>query len=619
MSTENHDETRPAAPQGSEPSTPAQSDAAPTPAAPEQSAPPRPAEQTAPVPPVQPTAPLPRPVQQVSAPTSSEHPQSQPTQDLHPQQHPTTPYPPQPAQPQRPQPQYGQYAPGHHAPQQPYGQQPPSYQYPGQYGQQGQHAQPRPGQYGQQQPYAGYRPAAQQPGQHQPGQHYADPYRHPASSPEQPGEPTTPSEKGERKHRGWVPVTTAAALAALLASGGTAGLIMALDDDSPQSVSMETIGDPGRVDAAPVGESTVTNPDWQAVTSAVSQSVVSIQVTTAQGGGEGSGLILDEDGHVLTNNHVVAGANDNVVTVTLADGRLFRADIVGLDPTTDLAVVKLQDAPSGLTPVALGDSDKVNVGDPVLAVGNPLGLANTATTGIVSALDRPVQASDGTQQNAVVTNAIQIDAAINPGNSGGPLFDASGRVIGITSSIATLSGGSIGGQSGSIGLGFAIPVNLAKNISDQLIEKGVAEHAFLGVTLQDATATADDVSRRGAQVMTVQAGSPAAGAGVREGDVIVAIDDQPVSSAASLTAFVRERRANEQVTLTLVRDGSAMKVPATLAVREETAQQQPENQQPAPGDDGSGQGDQGQPGQDGQNGSDDGGSLWDRLFPNSDR
>ena len=155
-----------------------------------------------------------------------------------------------------------------------------------------------------------------------------------------------------------------------------------------------------------------------------------------------------------------------------------------------------------------GNSDEVSVGDPVLAVGNPLGLANTATTGIVSALDRPVSATDSQQQSRVVTNAIQIDAAINPGNSGGPLFDVQGRVIGITSSIATLSGGVLGSQAGSIGLGFAIPVNLAKNISDQLIEKGVAEHAFLGVTLENATATADGVSRRGARVSVVNPGSP---------------------------------------------------------------------------------------------------------------
>jgi len=422
-------------------------------------------------------------------------------------------------------------------------------------------------------------------------------------------ESTENAQPAGRKQRPWVPVTTAAALAALLASGGTAGLLLAIDDDAPPA-SISEIGNPGRVDSAPVAESTITNPDWRTVTAAVSQSVVWIQVTTARGGGEGSGLILDEQGHILTNNHVVAGAQDDIVTVTLADGRLFRADIVGLDPTTDLAVVKIQEPPSGLHPVALGNSDEVSVGDPVLAVGNPLGLANTATTGIVSALDRPVSATDSQQQSRVVTNAIQIDAAINPGNSGGPLFDVQGRVIGITSSIATLSGGVLGSQAGSIGLGFAIPVNLAKNISDQLIEKGVAEHAFLGVTLENATATADGVSRRGARVSVVNPGSPAAGPDPGTGDVIVAIGDQPVSSAESLTAFVRERRAGDQVTLTLVRDGTAMKVEVTLAVREETAQQGPQNPEPAPEERGL------VPGE-GQGQGRDGGSLWDRIFPDN--
>ncbi|QAY64939.1 PDZ domain-containing protein [Xylanimonas allomyrinae] len=394
-------------------------------------------------------------------------------------------------------------------------------------------------------------------------------------------------------------------------------------NDTGTPTSIATLGNPGRVDSAPVKDSTPSNPDWQAVTAAVSKSVVAIQVTSSQGGAEGSGLILDDKGHVLTNNHVVAGAQNNTVQVTLSDGRLFQAKIVGTDATTDLAVVAIQSAPSDLTPVALGDSDDVSVGDPVLAVGNPLGLANTATTGIVSALDRPVSASGENTQQAVVTNAIQIDAAINPGNSGGPLFDASGRVIGITSSIASLSSG-MSGQSGSIGLGFAIPINLAKNISAQLIENGSAQHAFLGVSMQDGTATADGVTRRGAQVQNVTGGSPAAEAGVQAGDVVVAIGEQPVSSAESLTAFVRERQAGDKVVLTVVRNGSAQQITVTLAVRDETALQQGQ-----PGDQGgSGQGgsdqggseqggsDQGGSGQ-GGSGQGDSGGPWDWLFPGS--
>ena len=254
--------------------------------------------------------------------------------------------------------------------------------------------------------------------------------------------------------------------------------------------------------------------------------------------------------------------------MTLTDGRLYEATIVGLDPSTDLAVVQIVDPPEDLVPATLGDSDAVTVGAPVMAVGNPLGLANTVTTGIVSALDRPVSASSSEITSAgdvVVTNAIQIDAAINPGNSGGPLFDAQGRVIGITSSIATLSSG---GQSGSIGLGFAIPVNLAREVGEQLIDSGAAEHAFLGVSLSDGTATADGVTRRGAVIEDVTAGSPAEGAELQVGDTIVAIDGDAVGGSESLTAYVRERQAGDETELTVVRDGEAITVTVTLAARE---------------------------------------------------
>ncbi|WP_203733015.1 S1C family serine protease, partial [Streptomyces sp. SID12501] len=255
--------------------------------------------------------------------------------------------------------------------------------------------------------------------------------------------------------------------------GAVAGVGGLVGDAAPGSSQRSaSLADVGRSTAenVPVSGSSNENPDWQAVAAAVQASVVAIDVKTSSGEAQGSGVIIDDAGHVLTNNHVVAGAEGNV-QVTLTDGRMFEAQVVGTDASTDLAVVKLVDAPSDLKAAALGDSDEVAVGDPVMAVGNPLGLANTVTTGIVSAVDRPVS----TQENggeAAVTNAIQIDAAINPGNSGGPLFDATGRVIGITSSIATLSQ-----QSGSIGLGFAIPVNVTKNIAGQLIQDGQAEHA----------------------------------------------------------------------------------------------------------------------------------------------
>ena len=407
--------------------------------------------------------------------------------------------------------------------------------------------------------------------------------------------------KAPRQRSVWVPVASAAVIAAVLASLGTAAATGAFGPDSPASLA--NLGSPRAADEAPVKSSTSSNPDWEKVTTAVAPSVVAIQVQSQGGGAEGSGVVYDDQGHILTNNHVVEGAE--TVQVTLSDGRLYEADIVGTDPTTDLAVVQLQDPPKDLEPASFGDADGVVVGDPVLAVGNPLGLANTATTGIVSALDRPVSASGEDGSTQVVTNAIQIDAAINPGNSGGPLFNAQGQVIGITSSIASLSSGAGGGQSGSIGLGFAIPVNLAANIADQLISDGTAEHAFLGVTMQDTTADADGVTRRGAEVVEVSSGSPAAEAGLKTGDVIVAIDDDAVNGAESLTAYVREKAADQKVTLTFVRGDKTQTADVTLAVKEESATDQGQGGQGQEDQDqGQGQGQDGQ-GQDGQGGGSD--------------
>ncbi|MFD2797473.1 trypsin-like peptidase domain-containing protein [Promicromonospora vindobonensis] len=407
------------------------------------------------------------------------------------------------------------------------------------------------------------------------GPSYVNPYAAPATA--------STSDEPKAKNRLWVPVVGAAAAAALLASLGTAGAI-SLTNDSDGAASLADVGQSAG-ENVPVKSSTVENPDWTSVTSAVQESVVAIQVASQGGGAEGSGVVLDSDGRILTNNHVVADAD--TVQVTLSDGRVYEADIVGTDPATDLAVVQLSDPPSDLKAATFADSAGVVVGEPVMALGNPLGLANTATTGIVSALDRPVTASAQDGSDQVVTNAIQIDAAVNPGNSGGPLFNASGEVIGITSSIATLSGGMQSGGSGSIGLGFAIPSNLATQIGDQLKEDGTAEHAFLGVTLQDATATADDVTRRGAGVVEVVPDSPAGEADLQKGDVVVAIDGDPVNGSASLTAFVREKDAGDESVLTVVRDGSTQEVTVTLAVKEESpASDQGSSDQQLPGQDG---------------------------------
>lgn len=405
-----------------------------------------------------------------------------------------------------------------------------------------------------------------------PAAHHAP---HPAPHPSVPATPAVTADRRDRPR--WWPVVGVAAVTALAASLATVGITNALDEGPAAApASVATLGEQEST-TVPVAGSDAQDPDWEAVADAVRASVVAIDVRTASGSGTGSGVVVDAEGHVLTNDHVAGDAVDGGLQVTLADGRVYEATLVGTDPTTDLAVIQLVDPPDDLSPAVLGDSDDVAVGEAVMAVGNPLGLDSTVTTGIVSALDRPVSTSDGSDET-VVTNAIQIDAAINPGNSGGPLFDASGEVIGITSSIASLSSG--GGQAGSIGLGFAIPANLADRIGGELIADGTAEHAFLGVALGDGTATADGTTRRGAVVEQVTAGSPAAEADLRAKDVVVAIDGQPVNGAESLTAFVRELAAGTEVTLTVVRGGEATDVPVTLATRDDqgATQTEPEDQ-----------------------------------------
>ena len=410
-----------------------------------------------------------------------------------------------------------------------------------------------------------------------------------------------------KKRRGWVPVVSTAAITAVIVSLGSVALTGGFDRTPTATTSSSTtqVGQQsGSSVSVPVSASTEDNPDWQAVSSAVAPSVVSIQVTLSDGEAEGSGVVLDAEGHVLTNNHVVAGATNKTVQVTLYDGRIYDATVVGTDSTTDLAVVKLENPPSDLKSAVFADSGTVTVGDPVMAVGNPLGLSNTVTTGIVSALNRPVSTSTSeTSQSTdtVVTNAIQIDAAINPGNSGGPLFNAQGEVIGITSSIATLS--STSDSSGSIGLGFAIPANLASSIGGQLIKSGTAEHAYLGVTLSDSTATADGTKRQGAKVESVLDSSPASVAGLQVGDVITGIDGSSVSGAESLTAFVRAYASGDKVKLTLVRDGKSLDVDVTLATREDDTSTSGSGSSSGSGsDDGSGSGDGSSQDGSGQNG-----------------
>ena len=323
----------------------------------------------------------------------------------------------------------------------------------------------------------------------------------------------------------------------------------------------------GTVATVPVSNSSGT--DWTDVAAAVSPAVVTIQAQGASSGGTGSGVVYDAQGDIVTNYHVIASAlGGGQIQVTLADGRLYSAVVVGHDKTTDLAVIRLENPPSDLTVARFASSANLEVGAPVMAIGAPLGLSNTVTTGIVSALNRPVEVSvdeDSSSQDSqassdlVVTNAIQIDASINPGNSGGPLFDATGAVIGINSSIKSLATSS-DGQAGSIGLGFAIPSDLVVSIADQLIASGSASHGLLGVTVKAATTTVGSDTYVGAEVQDVSAGSGASAAGIRAGDVIVKVEGQEVTSPKQLIGYVRRYKAGDTVTMTIVRDGATQDV-----------------------------------------------------------
>jgi putative serine protease PepD len=367
----------------------------------------------------------------------------------------------------------------------------------------------------------------------------------------------------------WLQLGAVGLLSAVLATGGTYGIITAQSDgDAATSASSSAAGS-DTSDESPnaATASFKDSQSWDGVAAQVTPSVVSIEVRTASGGGEGSGVIWDSEGHVVTNAHVVAGGER--VRVTLSDGRSYAAEVAGTDASTDLAVLQLQDPPKDLQPVTIGSDAQLAVGDPVMAIGNPLGLSGTVTTGIVSALDRPVstqplEAND--PSSAAVTNAIQTSAAINPGNSGGALVDNRGRLVGINSAIASLPSAS-GSQSGSIGIGFAIPMTSVTGIVEQLIDSGTAEHAFLGVGLTGGEARVDGATLTGAEITQVEPGSPAAGADLSSGDVIIAIDGERVGSATALVAQVRERRAGSETEIEYVRDGSREKVSVTLDTR----------------------------------------------------
>jgi len=311
---------------------------------------------------------------------------------------------------------------------------------------------------------------------------------------------------------------------------------------------------------APVSPAVTREPGSVADTAArVLPSVVSLEIRTGDVGETGSGVVIDGNGYILTNNHVVSTAATDpsaTLTVIFDDGAQTRvpAVIVGRDPLTDLAVIKVD--VSDATVAQLGDSNALAVGDPVIAIGSPLGLAGTVTTGIVSAKNRPVRLQGGGSDTDAVIDAIQTDAAVNPGNSGGPLVDATGAVVGINSAIRTLGGDA----SGSIGLGFAIPITTARDVAEQIIRSGSVQHSTIGVNARSATDGVTD----GAQVQNVLGGGPAAAAGIAEGDVITKVGDRSVGNADELVVAVRQNPVGATVPVVLLREGREMTVSVTL-------------------------------------------------------
>ncbi|MGI8614341.1 MAG: S1C family serine protease [Nocardioidaceae bacterium] len=342
----------------------------------------------------------------------------------------------------------------------------------------------------------------------------------------------------------------AAVLAAGLVGGGVGALAVQALDDSPARVAHAGSGRL-RIDSAPLGSA---NTSVVAVAAHVLPSVVQIKVSGATEQGTGSGFVLDHAGDIVTNNHVVeVGVGDGTITVVLPSGRERKARVVGRSPSYDLAVIKV--SPGGLAPASLGSSADLRVGEPVVAIGSPLGLSSTVTSGIVSALDRPVTTS-GQSDTSSFISAIQTDAAINPGNSGGPLVDLQGRVIGVNSAIATL-GAAGRGQSGSIGVGFAIPINQVRRTVQQLLADGKAEYPVIGASVATTTDS-------GARINAVDPGSPAEAAGLQADDVIVSVDGQPVADGVELIVAIREHAPGDTIRLGYTRDGDRARVAVTL-------------------------------------------------------
>jgi putative serine protease PepD len=357
-----------------------------------------------------------------------------------------------------------------------------------------------------------------------------------------------PTGRGRRRLAGALAVAVLAAGAGI---GGAAGYDALTNNDSEVVSSLEADTDTG---PAPGGE-------IERVAQKVLPSVAQVNVAGGGQAGSGTGIIISSDGQILTNNHVVESAADGgSITVAFNDATNAKAKVLGRDPITDLAVIKA-DGQDDLTPAALGSSRELKVGQQVVAIGSPFGLESTVTSGIISALNRPVASGDLGGKNQTVFPAVQTDAAINPGNSGGPLVDLKGRVIGINSAIR--ANGMTSAEAGNIGLGFAIPIDLAKNVSKQLVKGDKVEHARIGVTVGPAIAK-DDITGIGAEVKEVTKDSAGDEAGLEVGDIITAVNDTPIASSNALVASIRGYQPGETITITYQRDGDRRTTDVTL-------------------------------------------------------
>lgn len=409
---------------------------------------------------------------------------------------------------------------------------------------------------------------AQHAGAHQP--HPGAPQHYPgAGNASAPTATMAAQDRGRKRSTPMVGIVAAALIAGLVGGGAGFGGAYALLDHGSSGTTLSS--SPASATTAAATNGTVT-----AAAAKAMPSTVDIRVTLAQGTAEGSGVILTADGNVLTNNHVVAGSTGSI-TVTLADGSQHSATVVGTSPSYDLAVIKL-DGVSGLTPATLGQTKDVQVGQQVVAIGSPQGLTGTVTTGIVSALNRTV-AVQGEDGSGVVYNGLQTDAPINQGNSGGALVNLDGQVVGINSAIATAQG-----SAGSVGLGFAIPIDQAKRVAQEIINTGHATKPVLGVLGSTGSSASD---QGGATIAQVQDGSPAAAAGLEAGDVVTKVGGAAVGDFSDLVARIGSYAPGDKVTLTIGSGGSARTVDVTLGSTEDQAATSTTG---GSGSDGSGQG-----------------------------